>query len=393
MGSFYRPTWVEVSLDAIAHNVGEFRRALPAGKHVMAVVKANGYGHGAVEVSREALRAGAAYLAVAFLDEAIQLRQSGIDAPVLVMGYTPPEAVETARRYRITLAVYSNDVLEALEQSGRAAEAGAEPLRVHVKIDTGMSRIGLVGEAGAAAYIDRLLAVPGVQVEGLFTHYACADETDKTATRLQYEQFARLLAHYSERGIHFRYAHAGNSAAGIDTPELVGNMLRLGISLYGFYPSAHVDHTRIALRPAMSYKTRIVMLKTVPPDTGVSYGMIYRTSGEETIATVPVGYGDGYTRMLTGKASALVRGRRVPVVGRICMDQTMLDVSGVPDVRQGDEVVLFGSQQQTTLHADELAEALGTIHYEIACLVSCRVPRVYVRDDGTVERIVNPLIT
>lgn len=386
MNLYHRPTWAEISLGAVWHNVREFRRVLPPNIKLMAVVKANAYGHGAVEVSREAMRAGAEWLGVAFMDEALQLRRAGVEAPILVMGYTPPDAVRIARDFNVAIAVYSEEVLEALAAAGGD---GARPIAVHIKLDTGMGRIGLVGEREAIAFIDRALAIPGVRVEGLFTHYACADETDKSYTYAQHRLFRRIVDHYRSRGVIFDCLHAGNSATGIDMPELTGNMLRLGISMYGFYPSEEVRRTRVQLQPVMSLKTRIVMVKTLPPGSGVSYGAVYRTRGDEVIATIPIGYADGYSRMLSGRAQALVRGVRVPVVGRICMDQCMLDVTGVPGAAVGDEVILFGGNGEPAISADELARQLGTIHYEITCMVSARVPRVYLREDGTVDHVVN----
>jgi len=377
VGTYYRQTWAEVSLDAIAHNYMQFRQALPAEVRIMAVVKANAYGHGAIEVAKEALRCGAGYLGVASLDEAIPLREAGIQAPILVLGYTAPDAVDAAAEHDVTLTVYSEDVLRAVSAG---FDRHRKPIKLHIKLDTGMGRIGIVGEQEAIAFIDLAMHTPGAQVEGLFTHYACADQIDKAYTLEQHRRFERVIAHYREQGFVFPYAYAGNSAIGIDIPELAGNMLRLGISLYGLYPSAEVNREQMYLRPAMTFKTKVSMVKVLPPGSGVSYGATYRTAGEETIATLPVGYGDGYTRLLTGKAEALIHGVRVPVVGRICMDQCMIHVSNVPDVRVGDEVVLFGRQGEHELSADELADRLGTINYEITCMVNARVPRVFVRD-------------
>lgn len=387
--SFHRPTWAEISLDAIHHNIGQFRNALPADMGIMAVVKANAYGHGAVEVAAEAMRSGADYLAVAFLDEAAQLRNAGITSPILVLGYSSPEEIEFAARLDVAITVYSEDVLHALEST--AKRHAERPIRIHIKVDTGMGRIGVAAGRDAISFIDRALQLRGIEVEGLFTHYACADESDKSYTYEQYRRFEEIVSHYRERGIEFRYVHAGNSATGIDTPELSYNMLRLGISMYGFYPSEEVNKKRVDLRPAMAYKTRIVMVKTMPAGSGVSYGATYRTSDDEVIATIPVGYADGFTRQLTGKVDVLVHGVRVPVVGRICMDQCMIHVTGVPDVAIGDEVVLFGRQGDQAIPAEEWAEKLGTIHYEIPCMVNYRVPRVFVRDDGERVKVVNLL--
>ncbi|NOU92984.1 alanine racemase [Paenibacillus sp. LMG 31456] len=387
MDSFFRPTRVEISLDALRTNLNGFRRVLPAHVKMMAVVKADAYGHGAVEVSREALRCGVEYIAVAFLDEGLELRQAGITAPILVLGYTPPEGLEAAWEYDITVNVYSHEVLDAFER----LELREKPLMIHVKIDSGMNRLGLTTEAEAIALINRALEIPGLNIEGLFTHYACADETDKAYTIEQYQRFDRVVQYFRDRGIEFAYVHAGNSAAAIDSPELTYNMVRLGISMYGMYPSEEVNHELIELQPVLSIKSGVVMVKSIPPDSGISYGTIYRTTEEETIATLPIGYADGYSRMLTGKAQVLVKGVRVPVVGRICMDQCMLNVTGLGDIDSQEEVVILGIQGEERITAEEHAAWLGTVNYEITCMISHRVPRVYIRD-GVVVSTVNPLL-
>jgi alanine racemase len=387
MDSFFRPTRVEISLDALRANLQQFRQVLPAHVKMMAVVKADAYGHGAVEVSREALRCGVEYIAVAFLDEGLELRQAGITAPILVLGYTPPEGLEKAWEHDITVNVYSHEVLDAFER----LEPREKPLSIHVKIDSGMNRLGLSTEAEAITLINRALGIPGLYVEGLFTHYACADETDKTFTIEQYERFDRVVQYFRGQGMEFAYVHAGNSAAAIDSPDLTYNMVRLGISMYGLYPSEEVNHQVIELQPVLSIKSGVVMVKTIPAGSGVSYGTIYRTSGEETIATLPIGYADGYSRMLTGKAQVLVKGVRVPVVGRICMDQCMMNVTGLADIHNEEEVVILGKQGEERITAEEHAAWLGTINYEITCMISHRVPRVYIRD-GVVVSTVNPLM-
>ncbi|MFC0213231.1 alanine racemase [Paenibacillus chartarius] len=391
MDSYYRPTYIEVSLDALDHNIKAFRQSLAEDIAIVAVVKADAYGHGAVEISKQAIRSGADYLAVAFLDEALELRQAGIDAPILALGYTPPEGLELARRHGITINVYSPEVLEAMALLHPAQPGEASALKVHVKIDSGMGRLGLHREDEAIAYIDRLLHMPGIEVEGLFTHYANADELDKTYTLEQHRKFTRVVNHFQSKGVHFRYIHAGNSAAAIDTPELTYNMARLGISMYGLYPSDEVARSKIELKPVLSLKTGIVHLKTLPPGSGVSYGTKYYTTTDEKIATLPIGYADGFSRMLSGKAQALIRGHKVPIVGRICMDQCMANVSEVPDVSQGDEVTLIGTQGGHTITVEEVADQLGTINYEIICMISHRVPRVYTREGRVVQRI-NPLL-
>jgi alanine racemase len=387
---YFRPTRVEISLDALRANLEGFRRVLPDHVNMMVVVKADAYGHGAVEVSREALRCGAAYIAVAFLDEGLELRHAGITAPILVLGYTPPEGLEWAWKHDITVNVYSHEVLDAFERL-QTAQPHQKPLSIHIKIDTGMSRLGLSTEKEAVELIERALRIPDLLVEGLFTHYACADETDKSFTLEQHQRFDKVVQIFRERGTEFAYLHAGNSAAAIDCPNLTYNMVRLGIGMYGLYPSEEVNHQVIDLEPVLSIKTGVVMVKTIPPGSGVSYGTIYRTSGDETIATLPIGYADGFSRMLTGKAEALVRGTRVPIVGRICMDQCMVNVTGMTDILNEEEVVILGKQGDQRITAEEHAELLGTINYEITCMISHRVPRVYIRN-GVVVSTVNPLM-
>jgi alanine racemase len=385
--SFYRPTRVEISLDALRHNLEAFRKALPEHVNMMAVVKADAYGHGALEVSKEALRCGVSYIAVAFLDEGLELRRLGITAPILVLGYTPPEGLQPAWEHDITVNIYTEELLNAAQ----VLNTQGRPLKVHMKIDSGMNRIGVPSEEEAIRLIAKALSIPSIELEGLFTHYACADEEDKSYTETQHERFSRVVEHFQQKNITFRYIHAGNSATAIDMPDKTFNMVRLGISMYGLYPSEEVNHQQIQLESVLSIKTGVVMVKQVPPDEGVSYGAIYRTTQEETIATLPIGYADGFSRMLTGKAQVLVRGQRVPVVGRICMDQCMMNVTGLADIPIEEEVVILGRQGKERITAEEHAEWLGTINYEITCMISHRVPRVYVRG-GQVVSIVNPLI-
>ncbi|QGQ98444.1 alanine racemase [Paenibacillus psychroresistens] len=387
MDSFYRPTWVEISLDALQHNFHAFRQLIPVNVEIMAVVKADAYGHGAVAVAKEVMEIGAAYLAVAFLDEALELRRAGITAPILVLGYTSEQGLPLAIEYNITLNVYQPTILRALA----ALSSEEYPVNIHIKLDTGMGRLGLHDEVEAIAFIEAALALPYVNVEGIFTHYASADEADKTYTIKQHEKFDGVVQYFAKKKVGFKYIHAGNSAAAIDVPELTYNMVRLGISMYGLYPSGEVHKERIDLQPVMSLKTGVVHLKELPKGSGISYGTIYRTELEsEWIATLPVGYADGFSRMLTSKAQALIHGQKVPIVGTICMDQCMINVSSVDGVQLEDEVVLLGRQGNSSITADELAVQLGTINYEITCMISHRVPRVYIRG-GQVFHAVNLL--
>ncbi|TBL69343.1 alanine racemase [Paenibacillus thalictri] len=391
MDPYYRPTRVEISLDALRSNILAFQNVLPPHIKKMAVVKADAYGHGAIEVSKTAIACGVEYIAVAFLDEGLELRRGGITAPILVLGYTAPEGIASAYEHDITLNVYTPNLLEAAEQLDSEGFFADRPLKMHIKIDSGMNRLGLTTETEAIAFIERASRIPGVLVEGVFTHYACADEEDKTYTLQQHSRFKRVIDYFAAKGVQFPLVHAGNSATAIDTPELTFNMVRLGISMYGLYPSEEVNHQLIPLEPVMSIKTAVVMVKDVPAGSGVSYGVAYYTQQEEQLATLPIGYADGFSRMLSGKVSALIQGRRAPIVGKICMDQCMMNVTGFADVCMEDEVVILGRQGDEVVTAEELASLLGTIKYEITCMVSHRVPRVYV-NGGQVVETVNPLL-
>jgi alanine racemase len=391
--SFYRPTRAEISLDALRNNLQTFRGAMPQGCKLMASVKANAYGHGAVEIAREAERSGIDYLGVAFLDEALQLREAGIQAPILVLGFVAADALALAREHRITVSLFREDQLEA---AGRLPEhQNGLALKAHIKIDTGMGRLGIIGQPEAEAFITKALAVPQLEVEGLFTHYARADEMDKNYTKLQHYRFQQVVAFVKANRLPIAIIHAANSAAGIDTPEWAGDMLRLGISMYGLYPSAEVNRQRVELEPVLTLKTEIVMVKQAPPGWGISYGTRYTTTADERIGTLPIGYADGYSRMLTGKAHGLVRGVKAPIRGTICMDQCMiaLDAAAANDtpVAAGEEVVLIGRQGNAVISAEEVAEQLGTIPYEVICMLAARVPRVYVAA-GRTTAVSNMLI-
>ncbi|TJY42696.1 alanine racemase [Cohnella pontilimi] len=392
MDCYYRPTVAEISLDALSRNIRKFRSGLPAGTKLLASVKANAYGHGAVETAREAEAAGADYFGVAFLDEALQLRKAGIRAPILVLGYTPPEGLPAAREHDITVTLYREEMLNAVED----LPAQGKKLKAHIKIDSGMGRLGLLPGSAAKSFLERACRLPQLEVEGMFTHYARADETNKSYTMMQVERFGGVVDYVRRHQLPLSIIHAGNSAAGIDLPEHVGGMLRLGISMYGLYPSDEVNRDSIELEPILSLKTKLVHVKTLAADEGISYGTRYFTHREETIGTLPVGYADGFSRMLSGKAEVLVRGHRVPVVGTICMDQCMVRLddarqAGADPLSIGEEVVLIGRQGDAAIRIEEVAAKLGTINYELTCMLSARVPRVYVKN-GQIVSIVNPLL-
>ena len=368
--SFDRPVWAEISLSSLRHNMRQIRSLLKPGVRFCPIIKADGYGHGAVPLAHEAVALGADYLGVAILDEAAALRAAGITVPILILGYTPPQAASFVVSNHITQTIFSKEQADAL--SAAAAGLGMS-VKVHVKVDTGMTRIGVRPE-DAAAFCSYVSSLGNLVLEGMFTHFASSDSADRSYCLKQFERFQAAMAAVEASGIRLAIRHCANSAAILSMPEAQLDMVRAGIILYGLKPSDECP-IPIELRPAMRLKARLAMVKQVPPGVGVSYGSIFHTQKDSVLGTIPIGYADGYTRMLSKKAEVIVRNQRAPVVGRICMDQCMTDVSHIPDVRAGDEVLLFGSPE---LPADEIAAHLGTINYEIVCMVGKRVPRVYV---------------
>ena len=344
------------------------------------MVKANAYGHGSVAVARAALQSGADFLGVARLDEALALRAAGLAAPTLVLGYTPPERAAELLANDLTQTVFSPEAARLL--SATAVQKG-RTLRVHLKVDTGMGRIGLpagpqASPQAAVAAVLEIARLPGLELEGVFTHFASADSADKSFTHQQLERFMDLLDLLRQNGLEIPIRHAANSAAIIELPETHLDMVRAGIALYGLYPSDEIAKNRIRLIPAMTLKARVVQVKSVPAGFSVSYGMTFRTERPTTIATIPVGYADGYSRALSSRGRMLIREKAVPIAGRVCMDMTMVDAGEIPEVTVGDEVVIFGRQGAARLGAEEVAEILGTISYEVVSALTARVPRVYV---------------
>jgi alanine racemase len=369
--NYYRNTWVEVDLDAIKNNVCAFRQHLPSETAIMAVVKADGYGHGAAPVAKEALEAGATYLGVATLDEALQLRGEAIEAPILILGYTAPEFVPAAVRHNITLTVFHIEVLRAVEEA--AQEAGVVG-KVHLKVDTGMGRIGVKTRTEFEQLYNLASSYSHVFVEGTFTHFSCADSEDPAYTLMQHHTFIEIIQSFE-----IPIVHCCNSAAGILFPQWGYDMVRLGICLYGQYPSEFTKGKGVVLEPAFSLKSEIAHVKKVPSGTSISYGATFTTPVETWIASIPIGYADGFSRSLSNKGKAIVGGEIVPIVGRVCMDQLMLDVSTVNQPKIGDEVVFIGKQGEAFISADDMAGLLSTINYEVTCMIGKRVPRVYIK--------------
>jgi len=367
--------WAEVDLNAIASNVHELRRIVQPGTRIMVAVKANAYGHGSIEVARTALAHGADWLGVARFSEAIELRDAGIAAPILIFGYTPARYTRELVRLHLTQSVFSLEMAHTFSQ--QAAGTG-DRLRVHLKIDTGMGRLGIVPADAVTQEVAQMAALPGLHLEGIYTHFASADSADKSYTENQLALFCNFIDRLQQTGLSFEVRHAANSGAIIDMPQTHLDMVRAGISLYGLYPSDNVRNSAVALTPVLTWKARIVQLKQVPAGFHVSYGMTHRTAQPTTIATVPVGYADGYSRLLSNRGSMLVRGYRAPVVGRVCMDLTMIDVGHIAGVAVDDEVVILGCQGKEAVTADDIASLLGTINYEVVTAISARVPRIFV---------------
>ncbi len=369
-----RPTWVEIDLSAIANNTRRIAEIVGPQVRILASLKADAYGHGAVKVAHTVLRNGAGMLGVATVSEAMLLREAGIRAPVLVFGYTPPWQMREAAHLDLTITLYS---IEASQALSRAATSLGKTVKVHVKVDTGMGRLGI--RAGELAEIVRLVEavkqLPGLELEGIFTHFARADALDQAHARLQLSRFHEVLRAMEQKHLRPPFIHAANSAALLSLPESHFDMVRPGIALYGLDPS---DEVRLpaGFRPALSFKTQVAQVKLVPAGEGISYGATFVTGHPTMVATLPVGYADGFRRAPANWGSVLIHGQEAPLLGRVCMDQCMVDVSHIPQVRVGDEVVLIGRQGTANLTAEVVARRLGTIHYEVVSEILARVPRV-----------------
>lgn len=368
-----RPTWAEIDIAAIQRNLSQIRSK--AGKaQVMAVVKANAYGHGVKEVVRTCAAGEVDFLGVATLDEAMELREAGFKLPILVLGYMPASQAAAIVENDIRATIFSLELAEAM---AKQAERLRRPAHVHIKVDTGMGRLGLLPDREALDLVGKLSSIPHLNLEGIFTHFAAADCADKEYTHFQLNQFNSFTAKLAARGINIPIRHCSNSAALMDMPEAAHlNMVRAGIVLYGLYPSPEVDKGSFPITPAMRLKSKLVAIKELDKGQTVSYGRTYQCQEPTRVAVVPIGYADGYSRRLSNQAWGMVRGQRVPLIGTVCMDQCMFDITGVKEAREGDEILLFG-RPEDGITADDLAGIIGTINYEVVCAVSGRVPRIY----------------
>ena len=374
-------TWAEVDIDAIKHNFKAIRKAADEKAGIICVIKADAYGHGAVFLAKLYEKLGADRFAVSNIEEAMQLRENGIVLPILILGFTPAFMAKTLADNNISQAVFSYDY--AKELSDFAVKDNVT-VKIHIKLDTGMSRIGFMyqnieRDRDSLKEIEEVCKMPHLEHEGIFTHFALSDEGDegKEPTLHQFECFSDAVNKLKENGCHFEVVHCSNSGAIIDYKQAHYDCVRAGIILYGLSPSSKLDG-RLNLQPAMQIKSVIAQVKTVEPDTHVSYGGTFTTDKITKIATVPIGYADGYTRSLSNRAYMTVHGKKAPVIGRVCMDQLMIDVSDIPNVKAGDEVIVIGDGQNNTFSFDEMAQLTGTINYELVCLVGKRVPRVYI---------------
>ncbi len=372
METYYR-CWAEVSLPAIRHNLMEAKKRLDPAVKTLAVIKADAYGHGAVRVGKY-IEDISDFFAVATAKEAEELRTAGIRIPILILGYTSAEESAELVRLDIRPAVYSVAMAEALD-----LEAGKQRKKagIHIALDTGMTRIGYPPTEGAADEIARISRLPNIEIEGIFSHFSCADMTDKAYTSMQAEAFERMLEMLGKRGVRIPVRHICNSAGIMDFADYRYDMVRAGIILYGIYPSEEVIKENLDLQPALSWKARVVHVKEVGPGTSVGYGASWTADKKTKIATVSAGYADGYPRALSNRGRVLIRGQYAPIIGRVCMDLFMVDVSEIPDVRTEDVVTLIGRDGDGHIPVEEVADPAGRFNYEMLCNISARVPRVY----------------
>ncbi|MGN0478889.1 MAG: alanine racemase [Hominenteromicrobium sp.] len=383
MNILQKRTWAEIDLDAAAHNLAVIRRRIGENRLLCCVIKADAYGHGAVRLAKEYEVLGADWLALSNIEEALQLRRAGVSLPMLVLGYTPPEAARTLAENNISQCAYSAEYCAALSEN---AAASGVSVKIHIKADTGMSRLGFyfqdaARDAAAVTEIAAACRLPGLIPEGIFTHFAVADggADGEAYTKKQLACFTALIDALAAQGVAFPIRHCANSGAALDYPESYLDMVRAGVILYGLEPSAEVAQ-HDDFRPVLSLRSVIAHVKEIDPGTDVSYGRTYTAQSRVRIATVPIGYADGYSRQLSNRGFMLVHGVRCPILGKVCMDQCMIDVTAVPEAGIGDTVTVIGCDGGERITADELAALLDTIHYEVVCGISKRVTRVYIKD-------------
>ncbi len=366
-----RPTVAEIDLEALAFNYRQVKKKVPIGTEILAVVKADAYGHGALPISIKLEQLGVSYLGVAMAEEGVFLRKKGVKVPILILGGIFPGEEDEIIRHHLTPVMFD---MNALRRLSKAATLKRKTVKVHLKVDTGLGRLGIPYEQ-FPIFLKNAKGIPHIEVEGILSHFSMTDR-EEAYSASQWERFQQSLATAIEKGIRPRFFHMSNSANLTLFPQYSGNMVRPGIMLYGVYPMSNMEKW-IHLRPVLTWKTRIHFIKSVPAGARISYGGTYVTQRKSLIATLPVGYADGYSTQLSNHGEVLLRGRRAPVVGRVCMDLTMIDVTDIPGVSIGDEVILIGRQGREQITADEIAKKMGSISYEVLCLIGKRVPRIY----------------
>jgi alanine racemase len=377
MQKILRPVYAEIDLDAIAYNIKNIKK-LVKDKEIIAVVKADCYGHGALDVVPTLLENGASRLAVAVLTEGIELRNDNIKAPIMILGYTPSYLNEELIKYDLEQTVYDLDYAKELSKTALSLNKKA---KIHIAIDTGMGRIGFLPTEKAIDAICKICSLEGLEVIGIFTHFSTSDEKDKEYTNEQFEKFTDLLKKLSNLNIEIPIKHVSNSGAIMDMPETYLDAVRAGIILYGYYPSPEVKKENLSLKPALTLKATITRVQEMDAGMSISYGRTFNTERKSLIATIPIGYADGYSRLLAKNAKVIINGQFAPIVGRICMDQGMIDITDINgDIKVGDEVIILGEQNGLRFNADNFAEIMGTINYEILCMLKYRIPRVYVKN-------------
>lgn len=371
-----RPVWLEINLDAIAHNVKKIRQIVGKNTQIIAVVKANAYGHGAIEVSETLLENGVTMLGVGVIEEGVVLRQAGITAPILVCGLTKDDQLEPLVMYNLSATVCR---LKTIQSLSRIASKNKKKVRVHIKIDTGMGRLGIPSE-DTLNFVKEIGKMKNIEIEGIFTHFAATNEENGNYTRKQFEKYKKALLELERERINIPLKHVANSTAILNSSRFHLNAVRPGIIVYGLFPSPKTKQI-VQLRPAAELKTKIIFLKEISAGKSIGYGKTYTTTRPTRIATLPVGYADGYSWLLSNKGEVLVRGQRAPIIGRICMDLCMIDVTHIGRVQIGDEVVLWGKQGSEMISAEEVAQKMGSIVYEVICMVDKeRVPKVFIKN-------------
>ncbi|MDE6845867.1 MAG: alanine racemase [Lachnospiraceae bacterium] len=375
----YQRVYAQIDLDAVCYNMEQMHNNLSDNTRMIGVIKTDGYGHGAVQIGRELEKMDYVFgYAVATAEEAMILRHAGLEKPILILGYTFPYCYEELIRYDIRPTVFREDSIAELSACARKIGRNA---KIHVKVDTGMTRIGIRPDESGIAFVDKIIHTDGIELEGVFTHFARADEADKSSVKEQIRQIKRFMSDVEKKlDFHIPVKHCSNSAGIVELPEANMDVVRAGITLYGLWPSGEVSKDIVDLKPVLSLRSQIVYVKEVGAGVPISYGGTYVTSKKMRVATIPVGYGDGYPRGLSNKGYVLIRGRKAPILGRVCMDQFMVSVDDIPDAAEGDEVTLIGTDGEYRITMEELGELSGRFNYEFACGLGKRIPRVYLKN-------------